>query len=285
MDLGLASGLYVIATPLGNLGDLSPRAREVVSRASYWASESRAAAQRLKQVLSFELAGRRVGLLSYRESSRDGDAERILKLIDEGASVALMSDAGTPTISDPGWHLVDLVWERGYSVFGLPGPSAATLALSMAGFSARRYVFEGFLSTRNKERQEALKRIELECAPVVLYESPHRLLETLSFLSKLQTRPLYIGRELTKLFEESWRGDTSIAPIVWKDKRVQGEFTLVLGPKAGLEIEDRLPQDSIEFIRTLKLSTKTSSEILKHFYPLASKRQLYQAFSPSALDR
>lgn len=224
---------------------------------------------------------KRPKVLSYREGSRDKDAEVILSKLKEGASVALFSDAGTPTVSDPGWHLVDLVRRAELPVWSIPGPCAAITALTLAGFPARRFVFEGFLSPSGKLRREALERILAEEAPVILYESPHRLLDTLEDLAKFsEPRPLYVGRELTKKFEESWRGDTARAAEVWREKRIQGEFTLVLGPRSPQESPSgEVPQESLNFIRSLNLPSKTASTILKHFYPGASKKELYALLS------
>jgi 16S rRNA (cytidine1402-2'-O)-methyltransferase len=220
-------------------------------------------------------------VLSYRDGSRDKDAAVILQKLAEGAVVALISDAGTPTISDPGWHVVDLARQAGHPVWAIPGPCAAIQALCLAGFPCRRFAFEGFLAPSGKQRREALERLKGEDAPVVLYESPHRLLDTLSDLAKhLEPRPLYIGRELTKKFEESWRGSTATAAEEWTDKRIQGEFTLVLGPRPTTDQPPSgLPAESVAFIRSLNLSTKTSTAILKHFHPEASKKELYAAFT------
>lgn len=269
----LAPGLYVVATPLGHLGDLSPRAREVLSRAFCWAVESSSSAGRWLALLE---PPRRPRVLSYRESSRDKDTVRILERLAEGDSVALLSDAGTPCISDPGWQLVDSVRQHDHPVYTVPGPCAAVSALSLAGFACRRFVFEGFLPASGKARREALGRLQDEPAPVVLYESPHRLLETLADLSRFEARPLYIGRELTKKFEESWRGCTSVAAVAWAEKRIQGEFTLVLGPQPPRsDSSERLPPESVAFLRSLQLPTKTTTAILKHFFPHASKKELY----------
>ena len=268
----LAPGLYLVATPLGNLGDLSPRAREVLSRAFCWATESHSAAGRWVTMLE---RSERPRILSYREATRDRDAQKILERLGEGDSVALISDAGTPCLSDPGWHLVDLVRQAGFAVYTLPGPCAAIAALTLSGFPCRRFLFEGFLPTSGKARREALERLGAQSCPVILYESSHRLLDTLTDL-KAQTRPLYIGRELTKKFEESWRGCSSEAAEAWQEKRVQGEFTLVLGPLEEESAEQTsLPEESVSFLRSLALPTKTTTAILKHFFPQASKKELY----------
>lgn len=275
----LPPGLYLVATPLGNLGDLSLRAREVLSRASFWAAESRQSAWRWLEILK---PPRRPHLLSYRDGAREADSEPILRCLEEGGTVALISDAGTPCLSDPGWHLVDLARQRGVPVWSLPGPCAAVLALTLAGFPCRRFLFEGFLPAAGKARREALARIAEQSAPVVLYESPHHLLATLSDLATLEERALYIGRELTKKFEESWRGTTGEALAAWRQREaIKGELTLVLGPRAAQirEVDGEVPEATLELVRSLGLPTKTARTLLLHFFPEADKKSLYQRLS------
>lgn len=274
----LEPGLYLVATPIGTLSDLSPRAREILSRALFWAAESSASAGRWMQILS---PSPKPKVLSYREASRDRDAATILKALSEGSTVALFSDAGTPTVSDPGWHLVDKVRQAGHPVWSIPGPCAAIQALTLAGFPSRRFVFEGFLPNSGRHRRETLDRLKAESAPVILYESPHRLLETLQDFSDFGDRLLYVGRELTKKFEESWRGQCQEAHLAWADRRVQGEFALVLGPTEQVTQESAVDPANLEFVRSLGLPTKTSIAIIQQFCPGASKKELYAYFSAS----
>ncbi len=267
-----------MATPLGHLKDLTPRAREILSRASHWAAESREVAQRWKEILREDfVTGSVPHVLSYRESSRDRDSQKILALLEQGAVVALLSDAGTPTISDPGWHLVDLTRNAGYPVYAAPGPCAAILALSMSGFPCRRFSFEGFLPASGRHRRETLERLRAEEAPIIFYESPHRFLKTLEEITNsFEDRDIFVGRELTKKFEECWRGPVSQAHEVWKDRRVQGEFTLVIGPHIASEVVPKsIPEESLELLSSLNLPTKATSAVLKHFFPHISKKELY----------
>ena len=272
--------LYVVATPLGNLGDLSPRAREILSRASFIAVESRDVGRRWLEILKPEAGDwQRPRLLSYRESSRDRDSEIILEHLHDGHSVALISDAGTPAVSDPGWELVDLVRRENLPVLAIPGPCAAVQALSMAGLPSRYFHFEGFLPASGSKRQARLGVLKSTTISCLLYESPHRLLDTLKALAEhCPERSLMVAREMTKRFEESWRGCTDTAPEVWKDKVLKGEFSLVLGP-AG--VDDSAPgqvnQESLAFLKSLDLPTKTATAILKHFFPEASKKAIYQS--------
>lgn len=272
----LLPGLYLVATPLGNLSDLSERARETLSRASFIAGESSKAVLRWLEILG-PWDSPRPGVLTYRESSKVQDERRILELLAEGRSVALISDAGTPCISDPGWQLVDTARRNGHQVWAIPGACAAVAALSVSGFPSRHFRFEGFLPSGGRARRECLRRVaESEC-PVILYESPHDLLATLRDLSQLDSaREIFISREMTKYFEESWRGSLAAAVEEWSEKTLKGEFTLVVGPRPLLEVEaTELPADTLELVKSLELPTKQASRLLHHFFPGLSKKELY----------
>jgi 16S rRNA (cytidine1402-2'-O)-methyltransferase len=278
----LDPGLYLVATPLGNLGDLSNRAREVLSRASFIAGESSQAVLRWLEILK-EHNGpdwRRPGVLSYRESSRDKDAGRILAHLREGQPVALISDAGTPGVSDPGWFLVRQAREEGLAVWPVPGPCAAVAALSVAPFSARYFRFEGFLAHSGRQRKDGLTRVANGTETTILYESPHRFLRTLKALSELcPQRELFVIREMTKRFEESWWGTVGAAPEAWESKTVKGEFTLVLGPVSEEAEEVEVRPETIDFLRELGLPAKTSAAIVRHFHPTVSKKSVYGLFT------
>lgn len=271
--------LYLVATPLGNLSDLSPRAREVLSRACFIAGESKGVARRWLEILKPEEGEWvRPGLLTYREASRDRDGRLILERLRQGRTIALISDAGTPAVSDPGWHLVDQAREEGIEVVAIPGPCAAVMALTVAGFPTRRFQFEGFLPSTGRLRREVLESFDRVKTPIVIYESPHRVLETLQDFTSLKERPLLVARELTKMYEESWRGSSRVAAEVWKARTVKGEFTLVLGPLAEVEEEEpQLDSDSLALVKGMGLPAKQATELLKHFYPAVSKKTIYRA--------
>lgn len=271
-----------MATPLGNLGDLSERAREVLSRASFIAGESSQAVLRWLEILKQhnDETWQRPGVLSYRESSREKDAEKILGKLAEGQSVALISDAGTPGISDPGWYLVREARLQERPVWPVPGACAAVAALSVVPFPTRRFHFEGFLPHSGKQRRAAVERVTACHDTVVLYESPHRLATTLKELAEsCPERELFVAREMTKKFEEAWWGQTEAAPDAWAEKTVKGEFTLVLGPQEEQREDEVVPPQTVEFIRGLKLPAKTSAAIVRHFHPSISKKSLYGLFT------
>lgn len=277
-DGELASGLYLVATPLGNLGDLSQRARETLSRASFVAGENTKVVLRWMEILEIP-KGLRPGVLSYRESSREKDARRILDCLEQEQSVALITDAGTPAISDPGWHLVTLTREAGFPVWAVPGPCAAVAALSASGFPCRNFYFEGFLAASGSKRRQGLERAAETDCPVVFYESPHRLLASLSDFSELfPARELFVSREMTKKFEESWRGTCGEALSAWSEKTIKGEFTLILGPACSKEQESgEVPEETLALVQELGLPTKSATKLLKHFFPSADKKALYRS--------
>jgi 16S rRNA (cytidine1402-2'-O)-methyltransferase len=217
--------LYVVATPLGNLGDLSTRAAELLRNVAVVAAED---TRRTRGLLSH--LGARPTLLSFHAHSDEHRLETVLDILRSGRDVALVSDAGTPTISDPGADLVGLARENGINVVPIPGPSAVATALSAAGLPGDRYLFLGFLPRKGKERTRLLQRAAVEEWSVVFYEAPPRLLALLEDLIPLAgaDRPVVVARELTKMHEEIRAGGlgelvdhfTAVAP--------RGELTIVL---------------------------------------------------------
>lgn len=282
VDEALEAGLYLVATPLGNLSDLSPRAREILSRASFLAGESSKVTRRWMEILAKDApeAWRRPKLLTYREASRDKDARSILGHLEAGHSVAVISDAGTPAVSDPGWHLVQEAQKARHPIWAIPGACAAVTALSISGFPSRRFAFEGFLPGSGRHRRQALERLKQSEAPCILYESPHHLLKTLVELAQhLPSREVFVSREMTKKFEESWRGPLEEAAEVWSERTVKGEFTLVLGPRTPKESGSsttEISDQTLKLLKDLDLPVKSASKILKHFFPQASKKELYK---------
>lgn len=200
----LGSTLYVVATPIGNLGDLSRRALEVLQQAALIAAEDTRHSQRLLQHFAIDTP-----LCAYHEHSGEGAAERILDCLASGASVALISDAGTPLISDPGYRLVRQVQERGFRVSPIPGPCAATAALSASGLPTDRFLFEGFLPARSGARRNRLEALAAQSATLVFYEAPHRVLESLDDMVAVlgAGREAALAREVSKTYETIHRSD------------------------------------------------------------------------------
>lgn len=218
--------LYVVATPIGNLEDLTLRALRVLKEVDLIACEDTRRTRTLLARYTISTA-----VTSYFEHNKLRKGEVLLRLLREGRSIALVTDAGTPGISDPGFLLVKEAREAGIRVVPVPGPSAVVAALSAAGIPAERFVFEGFLPAKPGRRLKRLKALrELETT-VVLYEAPHRLLKTLGAVREVFGEvPLVVARELTKQFEEVRVGPPSAQLAHFGGRAIKGEFTLVIPP-------------------------------------------------------
>jgi 16S rRNA (cytidine1402-2'-O)-methyltransferase len=219
--------LVLCATPIGNLGDISDRLRETLGSADVvYAEDTRRTATLLRHIGASPPVR---SLFVGNEKSRTAD---VIADLDRGLTVALVSDAGMPTISDPGGGAVAQARARGHRVTAVPGPSAVVAAVALAGFGGDRFVFEGFLPRKGKERSQRLARIAADDRPIVLFVSPHRLLGDLESLAAVTgpDRPVAVTRELTKLHEEVWTGTIGEALEHWADRDVKGELTLVIGP-------------------------------------------------------
>jgi 16S rRNA (cytidine1402-2'-O)-methyltransferase len=220
--------LEVIATPIGNIGDLSPRARECLAAASCVLAED---TRRTGSLLSACGIGR--PLLSLHEHNEAARSAELVARMQAGEVLALVSDAGTPLMSDPGYLLVRAAAAAGLEVRSIAGPSAVTAALAVAGLPTDRFVFEGFLPVRTGERAQALTRLALEPRTLVLFEAPHRIGATLAELAAAfgASRPAVLARELTKLYEHIYRGTLAeLAALATHDADIaRGEITLVIG--------------------------------------------------------
>jgi 16S rRNA (cytidine1402-2'-O)-methyltransferase len=231
--------LVLVATPIGNLGDLSPRAREVLAAADVVACEDTRRTGLLLRRLG--LGPRR--LLSLHAHNEAARIEEVATLLDVGALVALVSDAGMPGVSDPGERLVAALAERGATISAVPGPSAAVAALAVSGLSAGRFVFEGFLPRKGRSRRARLEAIARCDAPSVCYEAPTRVAATLADLAAAcgDARRVAVVRELTKLHEEVWRGTLGEAVRRWAEAPTRGEHVIVVGaapPPAAPNVDD-----------------------------------------------
>lgn len=216
--------LYVVATPIGNLGDFSPRAIETLETVDFIAAEdTRVGAKLLNK---FEIKKPQV---SYFEHNRRTKGDYILSRILEGESCAIITDAGTPAISDPGVDLVDLCAQNGVEVVAVPGCSAVVAALSISGMACGRFTFEGFLPVPKKERRAHLEEVKTEKRTMVFYEAPHKLQRTLAdMLECWGDRKIALCREITKLHEECFRTTLSEAIAHYEEHPPRGEFVLVI---------------------------------------------------------
>ena len=221
----MAGTLYLVATPIGNLGDFSPRAVETLQQADFIAAEDTRVS--VKLLNHFEI---RKPLVSYHEHNRAAAGAAIVERLLSGETCALVTDAGTPAISDPGEDLVKLCAENGITVQSIPGCCACITALAVSGLPTRRFTFEGFLSANRKERREMLQELSVEERTMVFHEAPHKLRATLGdMLEILGDRPIALCRELTKLYEETRRTTLQGAVDYYRDNEPRGEFVLVVG--------------------------------------------------------
>ncbi|MDR1106413.1 MAG: 16S rRNA (cytidine(1402)-2'-O)-methyltransferase [Treponema sp.] len=220
--------LYIIGTPIGNLGDLTYRAVEILKTADVVACED---TRRTLKLLSH--LGIQVKLMSVRAQNERAAAEKVIALLDEGKTVAYASDAGTPALSDPGSALVRLVSAAGHSALPVPGPSAFAALVSVAGGTDKTVIFEGFLSPKEGRRRSRLRELLDTGAAFVLYESPFRILKLLKDLAELEsTRYVCVGREMTKVHEEYRRGSAEEIFAYFEEKNRQiGEFSLYVSGK------------------------------------------------------
>jgi 16S rRNA (cytidine1402-2'-O)-methyltransferase len=232
---GAQSGtLYVVATPIGNLRDITVRALDVLRNVDMIAAED--TRQTHKLLSHHGIAARMIALHAHNERRA---AEQIATLLASGKSVALVTDAGTPGLSDPGARAVACVRERGLRVVPVPGPSALTAALSVSALASPRFLFAGFLPARPAERLAALEALAATSDPIVLFEAPHRVVQSVQDMARILggKRRVVIARELTKIFEEiqDCSLDSAASWLVEKPERSRGEFVLVIGPAASRE--------------------------------------------------
>ena len=235
-----------MSTPIGNLGDLSPRALETLAQADLVCCED----TRHTRGLLTHAGLKGVRLMSLHGHNEMSRVESILALLAEGRTVAVVSDAGTPAVSDPGGRLVAAAAAAGATVTTVPGPSAALAALVVSGLPTDRFCFEGFLPRRGGERRRRVEAVAGDARTVVLFEAPGRLAATLRDLLDAcgPERPVVVARELTKLHEEVWRGTLAEASVTFAQRDVRGEVVVVVAgdPRAGRPPDD---SDIVEALR------------------------------------
>lgn len=220
----MAGVLYLVGTPIGNLGDFSPRGIETLKTVDFIAAEDTRVT--LKLLNRFEI---KKPLLCYFEHNKQEMGEKVISRLLAGESCALVTDAGMPAISDPGEMIVKSCNEMDIKVVAIPGPSAVTTALAMSGLSTQRFTFEGFLSTTKKNRAEHLSELKDERRTMIFYEAPHKLRRTLAdMLEVFGDREISLCREMTKIHEEVIRTTLAGAVELYKDTEPRGEYVLVI---------------------------------------------------------
>ena len=276
--------LYLCATPIGNLKDITERVLETLTEVDLIAAED--TRNSLCLLNHFEI---HTPMTSYHEFNKYDKAQYLIGELKAGKNIALITDAGTPAISDPGEVLVDLCHKEGIPVTSLPGACACITALTLSGFPSRRFCFEGFLPPEKKERNARLKALAGETRTTILYEAPHRLKKTLeelnsAFGQQAEKRPLALCRELTKKFESVERTTVAKAIAFYEDKEPRGEYVLILGgvEEAVLEEAARAEWDSLTLEEHMNLYESKGIERKEAMKLVAkdrgiSKRDVYQA--------
>ncbi len=236
----MAGMLYLVPTPIGNLGDISARCRETLAEADFIAAEDTRVTLKLLNHLELHKP-----LVSYYEHNKSFKGNKIVERILSGETCALVSDAGSPAISDPGEDLVRQCAEAGITVCAIPGPCAAITALSISGLPTGRFTFEGFLSTAKKSRMSHLESLKTETRTMIFYEAPHKLLTTLTDMAAVfgPDRRISLCRELTKLHEEVVRLTLSQAVEKYTETAPKGEFVLII---EGASPADTAPAYTLE---------------------------------------
>ena len=279
--------LYLVATPIGNMSDISARAMKVLSEVDFVAAEDTRNTMRLLSCLEIKQR-----LVSYHEHNRRERGEEIVNRLSLGESCAVVTDAGMPAISDPGADLVKLCAERGIPVTVIPGCCAAVTALALSGLSTTRFSFEGFLPVESSDRKKRLAEIVHERRTMIFYEAPHKLLRTLGdLLATFGNRKIAICRELTKLNEEIVRVTLEGAIALYNEKNPRGEYVLILegGEEAGAVVPaeegaadvDMTPEERVDYYcRTQNLPRMAAMKLAAKDMGI-SKSELYRMLLPN----
>lgn len=251
----IESALYIVPTPIGNLDDITLRAIEVLKSATLIAAED----TRHSKILLDKLGVGSVKLISCNDHNEEQRANIIANEVRDGGIVALISDAGTPMISDPGYKLVSALSDQKVKVIPLPGPCAAITALCASALPTDKFLFMGFLPVKDKELREKLESIRLSDTTTVFYESPRRIMNTLEKLQEVDpTRVVALCREMTKTFETIYRTNVTdlISYLKEHDDEVRGEFVLVVGPHVNNEQDDELSEAAKSALGKMIVSMK-----------------------------
>ena len=268
--------LYLVPTPIGNLSDISDRCRKTLEEADFIAAEDTRVS--LKLLNRFEI---KKPLVSYYEHNKEVSGPKIVARILEGETCALVSDAGSPAISDPGEDLVRLCAEAGVTVCAIPGPCAAITALSISGLPTGRFTFEGFLSTNKKNRQAHLQGLMGEERTMIFYEAPHKLTGTLQDLASAfgADRRISLCRELTKLHEEVLRMSLAEACAYYKEQEPRGEYVLILEGASKAPEEEITVDTALSMVRSRMEQGLSRKDAVKEVSKVTGfpKNALYEA--------
>src|SRR6478752_1808239 len=266
-----AAGLYLVATPIGNLGDITLRALQTLAGVDVIACEDTRITRRLTE--RYDISAQ---LKQYHEHNAEAARPKILERLSQGGSIALVSDAGTPLISDPGYKLVREVCAAGHAVYALPGPSSVLAALSVAALPTNRFFFEGFLPSKSAARKSRLAELARIDATLVMFESGNRVQDTLAELAEIMgAREAAICRELTKLHEEISRATLNELAREADALETRGEFVLVIAPPAA--DAEMLTSDALDDVLREQLAANSVKDAVAHAVALSGRprREVY----------
>jgi 16S rRNA (cytidine1402-2'-O)-methyltransferase len=269
-----AGTLYVVGTPIGNLEDMTFRAIDVLKQVDLIAAEDTRHTGKLLQYFQIKTPQ-----ISHHEHNRVTRIPELVEKLKQGASIAIVTDAGMPCVSDPGYELVKACADAGLPVVPIPGVTAVITAIAASGLDSLRFTFEGFLPAKEKERQDALTQLQSETRTMVFYESPHRLRESLASMAIVfgETRLVTIGRELTKLHEEFWRGTVGEAIALYQTRDPKGEYTIVVAGSTAVvaSVSDADLRSALARLLADGLSRSAASKQLAAELNLP-RREIYQ---------
>ena len=272
----MAGTLYLVPTPIGNLGDISRRMAETLEQADFIAAEDTRVTVKLLNHL-----GLKKPMVTYHRHNTDAGGQAVVNRLLAGESCALVTDAGTPAISDPGEDLVALCAQHGVTVSALPGPCALTTALSVSGLPTARFTFEGFLPMNKKNRRAQLEGLKSEARTMIFYEAPHKLKATLGDLVEIfgPARRISLCRELTKLHEEIVRTTLAGAAEEYRAKEPRGEFVLVVEGATPQEVAEATLDDGLRRVKALTAEGLSKKDAVRQAAKELglSKNELYAA--------
>lgn len=267
--------LYLVATPIGNLEDITFRAIRILKEVDLVAAEDTRHTSKLLQ--RYEI---KTSTISYHQHSNQTKLKEIIFLLKQGKKIALVTDAGMPGVCDPGYDLVSACVDNGIEIVPIPGANAALTALVASGLRTDKFVFEGFLPTKNKLRKQCLHNLQRETRTMIFYEAPHRLQKTLIHFQEFfgEDRQIVLARELTKLYEEFWRGNLQDAIAYYQTNQPKGEYTIILaGDSQSTELELSEAQIKLELEKLLQQGmTKTEASHNLAKLTSFSKREIYR---------
>ncbi|MFP4661619.1 MAG: 16S rRNA (cytidine(1402)-2'-O)-methyltransferase [Halanaerobiales bacterium] len=284
-DYVQAGKLYIVGTPIGNLEDITYRALKVLKGVDLIAAED--TRRTIKLLNYYEIKKQ---LESYHEHNEKEKAERLISLLKSGKSIAVVSDAGMPGVSDPGLELVKLAIDENIEIIPVPGPTAAINALVVSGMDTASFVFEGFLNRKGREREEQLERLKGEKRTIIIYESPYRLKETLRDLADIMgNRKIAIVREISKLHEEKIYGNTDNILAKMDGREIKGEIVLVIegNQKINIEKEGWEDMDLLEHVKLFIDQGMSKKKAIKRVAEVRDvpKRDVYKAAIAIDVDK